>query len=208
TSCTANRCRARAGPRSWRTSRCSSSRRNPLTAPVPSSSPTAATPACDHRPNHRPTRRGHGARSPTTSVTVRKREQMRPNTSEHVRDILVIGAGLAGLYAVHAARQRGRDVLCLEAGSGVGGTWYWNRYPGARCDVESIDYSYSFDEQLQRDWCWSERYASQPEILSYIHHVTERFTLAPHIRLDTTVTSAVFDESGSVWRLGTAAGQW
>jgi len=133
---------------------------------------------------------------------------MRPNTSEHVRDILVIGAGLAGLYAVHAARQRGRDVLCLEAGSGVGGTWYWNRYPGARCDVESIDYSYSFDEQLQRDWCWSERYASQPEILSYIHHVTERFTLAPHIRLDTTVTSAVFDESGSVWRLGTAAGQW
>src|SRR5699024_2303938 len=85
--------------------------------------------------------------------------------------------------------------------------WYWNRYPGARCDVESIDYSYSFDEQLQHDWQWSERYASQPEILSYIHHVTERFALAQHIQLDTTVVSAVFDESRAVWQVDTADGE-
>src|SRR5699024_10772541 len=142
-----------------------------------------------------------------TSATVRKREQMRPNTSEHLRDVLVIGAGFAGLYAVHAARQRGRDVLCLEAGSGVGGTWYWNRYPGARCDVESIDYSYSFDEQLQHDWQWSERYASQPEILSYIHHVTERVALVQHMQLGTTGVSAVFDESRAAWQVDTADGE-
>ncbi|KQY54338.1 MULTISPECIES: flavin-containing monooxygenase [unclassified Nocardioides] len=122
-------------------------------------------------------------------------------------DILVIGAGFAGLYAVHAARQAGHDVLCLEAGSGVGGTWFFNRYPGARCDVESIDYSYSFDEDLQNDWKWSERYATQPEILSYINHVAERFDLLRSIRLETRVVAADWDESAAVWRVATDAGE-
>ena len=131
---------------------------------------------------------------------------MNTSTERDVLDVLVVGAGFAGLYAVHASRQAGLDVLCLEAGAGVGGTWYFNRYPGARCDVESIDYSYSFDEDLQNDWVWSERYATQPEILSYINHVAERFDLLRSIRLETRVTTAHFDEAASRWRVQTAAG--
>jgi cation diffusion facilitator CzcD-associated flavoprotein CzcO len=123
-----------------------------------------------------------------------------------VRDVLVVGAGFAGLYAVHAARQAGYDVLCLEAGAGVGGTWYFNKYPGARCDVESIDYSYSFDEELQDEWTWSERYATQPEILTYIDHVAERFDLLRDVRLETRVGTAHFDEQQNLWRVGTDAG--
>lgn len=121
-------------------------------------------------------------------------------------DVLVIGAGFAGLYAVYASRQAGLDVLCLEAGEGVGGTWYFNRYPGARCDVESIDYSYSFDEDLQNEWEWSERYATQPEILAYFNHVAERFDLLRSIRLSTRVATAEWDETAAVWRVATEAG--
>ncbi|QIX28671.1 NAD(P)/FAD-dependent oxidoreductase [Nocardioides sp. JQ2195] len=124
-----------------------------------------------------------------------------------IRDIVVIGAGFAGLYAVHASRRAGRDVLCLEAGQGVGGTWYFNRYPGARCDVESIDYSYSFDDELQQEWRWTERYATQPEILAYIEHVAERFDLLRDVRLGTRVAQAHFDESEVLWRLRTDAGE-
>ncbi|MCW2597996.1 MAG: steroid monooxygenase, partial [Jatrophihabitans sp.] len=80
-------------------------------------------------------------------------------------DVVVIGAGFGGMYAIHRLRQAGHSVYCFEAGDGVGGTWYWNRYPGARCDVESIQYSFSFDPDLEQDWDWSERYATQPEIL-------------------------------------------
>ncbi|MEU6269663.1 flavin-containing monooxygenase [Saccharopolyspora shandongensis] len=123
-----------------------------------------------------------------------------------VRDVLVVGAGFAGLYAVHAFRRAGLDVICLEAGEDVGGTWFFNRYPGARCDVESIDYSYSFDEDLQRDWVWSERYATQPEILSYIHHVADRFDLRRHIELDKRVVAANFDERTSRWEVRTEDG--
>ena len=124
-----------------------------------------------------------------------------------VHDVLVVGAGFAGLYAVHASRAAGLDVVCLEAGDGVGGTWYFNRYPGARCDVESVDYSYSFDEQLQNDWSWSERYATQPEILAYLEHVADRFGLREHVRLGTRVDAAEFDESASAWTVHTAAGE-
>lgn len=124
-----------------------------------------------------------------------------------VRDVLVVGAGFAGLYAVHAARKAGLDVLCFEAGAGVGGTWYFNRYPGARCDVESIDYSYSFDADLQNDWVWSERYATQPEILAYINHVAERFDLLRDVRLDTRIGAAHFDEEQSLWRVTTDGGE-
>ena len=109
-----------------------------------------------------------------------------------VHDVAVVGAGFAGLYAVHRAQAAGLRVLGIEAGDGVGGTWFWNRYPGARCDVESIDYSYSFDEDLQQEWTWTERFAAQPEILRYLEHVADRFDLARHYRFGETVIGARF----------------
>ena len=108
-------------------------------------------------------------------------------------DAIVIGAGFAGLYAVHRCVSAGLTVVGLEAAPSVGGTWYWNRYPGARCDVESVDYSYSFDEGLQNDWTWSERFAAQPEILAYLDHVADRFDLRRHYRFETEVVGARFD---------------
>lgn len=122
-------------------------------------------------------------------------------------DVVVVGAGFAGLYAIHLAHQRGMRVVGLEAGADVGGTWFWNRYPGARCDVESIDYSYSFDDDLQKEWRWSERYATQGEILAYLQHVAERFDLKRHIRFDQRVASAQFDDATSTWLVGTEAGE-
>ncbi|MDJ0394875.1 NAD(P)/FAD-dependent oxidoreductase [Rhodococcus sp. G-MC3] len=118
-------------------------------------------------------------------------------------DVVIVGAGFAGLYALYRLREQGLSVVVVEAGSGVGGTWYWNRYPGARCDVESIDYSYSFSDDLQQDWNWSEKYASQPEILEYINHVVDRFDLRNDIRFDTRVDSAEFDEETLRWAVRT-----
>jgi cation diffusion facilitator CzcD-associated flavoprotein CzcO len=108
-------------------------------------------------------------------------------------DVIVIGAGFAGLYAVHRVAAAGLSVIALEAAPDVGGTWYWNRYPGARCDVESVDYSYSFDDALQRSWTWSERFAAQPEILAYLRHVADRFDLRRHYRFGVDVVGAIFD---------------
>jgi cation diffusion facilitator CzcD-associated flavoprotein CzcO len=122
-------------------------------------------------------------------------------------DVVVVGAGFAGLYMLHRLRQAGFTALVLEAGGGVGGTWYWNRYPGARCDVPSLEYSYGFDEGLQQDWEWTERYASQPEILRYLEHVADRFDLRRDIRLDTRVTAADFDEAAATWTVTTEAGE-
>lgn len=122
-------------------------------------------------------------------------------------DAIVVGAGFAGLYALHRLRGLGFSVRVLEAGDGVGGTWYWNRYPGARCDVESLDYSYSFSDELQQQWRWTERYASQPEILAYINHVADRFDLRRDIRLATRVTAAVFDEATNRWTIETDRGE-
>jgi len=102
---------------------------------------------------------------------------------------VIVGAGFAGLYMLHRLRQLGLSACVFEAGDGVGGTWYWNRYPGARCDVESMDYSYSFSDELQQEWKWSERYASQPEILTYINHVADRFDLRRDIQVSTRVTA-------------------
>ena len=121
-------------------------------------------------------------------------------------DAVIVGAGFAGLYALHRLRGLGRSVRVLEAGDGIGGTWYWNRYPGARCDVESMDYSYSFSDELQQEWRWTERYASQPEILTYINHVADRFDLRRDIQLSTRVTAAVFDEATNYWRIETDRG--
>ena len=112
-------------------------------------------------------------------------------------DAVVVGAGFAGLYMLHRLRGLGFSVRVYEQGGGVGGTWYWNRYPGARCDVESMQYSYSFSDELQQEWDWSERYAPQPEILKYANHVADRFNLRPDIRFNTGVDRAVFDEA--VW---------
>lgn len=121
-------------------------------------------------------------------------------------DVIIVGAGVAGMYAVHRLRADGLTVLGFESAADVGGTWYHNRYPGARCDVESIDYSFSFSDQLQQDWDWSERYATQPEILRYLNHVAERFDLRRSIRFDTRITAAHFDEATSIWRITTDQG--
>ena len=114
-------------------------------------------------------------------------------------DICVVGAGFAGMYTIVKARELGKSVRVFEAGTDVGGTWYWNRYPGARCDIESVEYSYSFDEDLQQEWDWTERYAAQPEILKYAQHVADRFDLRSDIQFSTRVVSAIFDESTSTW---------
>ncbi|OHV00580.1 flavin-containing monooxygenase [Mycobacterium talmoniae] len=121
-------------------------------------------------------------------------------------DVVVVGAGFAGLYALHRLRRDGLSVRVFEAADGVGGVWYWNRYPGARCDVESVDYSYSFDNQLQQDWDWSEKYATQPEILRYLNHVADRFDLRRGISFGTRVTELVLDEAALRWTVRTDAG--
>ncbi len=121
-------------------------------------------------------------------------------------DAVIVGAGFAGLYMLHRLRGLGLSVRVFEAGKGVGGTWYWNRYPGARCDVESMDYSYSFSDELQQDWKWTERYAAQPEILRYINHVADRFDLRRDIQLETRVTAAAFDEATNLWAVQTDRG--
>ena len=121
-------------------------------------------------------------------------------------DVVVVGAGFAGLYMLHRLRRQARRVIVLEAGDNVGGTWYWNRYPGARCDVESVEYSYSFSEELQQEWRWSERYAGQPEILRYINHVADRLDLRRDIRLNTRVNDALFDRQANRWTIRTDDG--
>jgi cyclohexanone monooxygenase len=119
----------------------------------------------------------------------------------------VVGAGFAGLYMLHRLRELGLSVRVLEAGDDIGGTWYWNRYPGARCDVESMQYSYSFSEDIQQEWEWTERFATQPEILSYINYVADKLDLRGGIQLNTRVASATFDDDTSRWTVRTEAGE-
>jgi cyclohexanone monooxygenase len=121
-------------------------------------------------------------------------------------DAVVVGAGFAGMYMLHRLRGLGFSARVYEQGDGVGGTWYWNRYPGARCDVESMQYSYSFSEELQQQWDWSERYAPQPEILKYANHVADRFDLRRDIQFSTRVERAVFDEAANLWSVTTSQG--
>ncbi len=121
-------------------------------------------------------------------------------------DVIVIGAGLAGLYALYRLRGMGLSVTVLDANDDVGGTWYLNRYPGCRCDVESLAYSYSFSPELEQEWDWSERYATQPEILRYIRHVADRFELRRDIRLNTRVRSAHWDQGAERWRVSSEQG--
>jgi cyclohexanone monooxygenase len=121
-------------------------------------------------------------------------------------DAVVVGAGFAGLYMLHRLRGLGLSVRVFEAGDGIGGTWYWNRYPGARCDIESLEYSYQFSDELQQEWEWSERYATQPEILRYLEHVADRFDLRRDIELGTRVVAARFDETPARWIVQTGKG--
>ena len=121
-------------------------------------------------------------------------------------DALIVGAGFGGMYMLHRLRQQGLTCHVVEAGTGVGGTWYWNRYPGARCDVESMQYSYSFSPELEQDWQWSELFASQPEILRYANHVAVRLDLKCDMTFETRVTAATFDEASHRWTVRTDTG--
>jgi len=132
---------------------------------------------------------------------------MAASQSAESYDVVVVGAGFAGMYMLHRLRRQGMTARVFEQGSGVGGTWYWNRYPGARCDVESMQYSYSFSDELQQEWDWSERYAPQPEILAYANHVADRFDLRADIQFDTRVERAEFNERGKVWSVTTSDGK-
>src|SRR3979411_388984 len=127
-------------------------------------------------------------------------------TATETYDVVVVGAGFAGMYVLHRLRGQGLSARVYEQGGAVGGTWYWNRYPGARCDVESMQYCYSFSDELQQEWNWSERYAPQPEILKYANHVADRFKLRPDIQLNTRVDRAVFDEDANLWSVTTSDG--
>jgi cyclohexanone monooxygenase len=133
--------------------------------------------------------------------------QTVPGKAESAYDVVVVGAGFAGMYMLYRLRGQGFKVRVFEQGDGVGGTWYWNRYPGARCDVESMQYSYSFSDELQQEWDWSERYAPQPEILRYANHVADRFNLRPDIQFSTRVERAVFDEDANIWSVTTSDGK-
>ncbi len=139
-----------------------------------------------------------------TETSTLRAPTAQPDTT--ILDAVIVGAGFAGLYTIHKLRQAGMQVRAFEAGDGVGGTWYWNRYPGARCDVESVEYSYSFSEELQQEWKWSERYAAQAEILRYANHVADRFGLRDAIKFETRVTSGEFDPETNLWTVTTDRG--
>ncbi len=135
-------------------------------------------------------------------------ENQQVQVSQESRfDVVIVGAGFAGLYMLHSLRGLGLRVCVYEAGGGVGGTWYWNRYPGARCDVESLQYSYSFSEALDQEWSWTEKYSPQSEILAYANHVADRFDLRRDIRFDTRVSAATFDEHANRWLIETEPGE-
>jgi cation diffusion facilitator CzcD-associated flavoprotein CzcO len=121
--------------------------------------------------------------------------------TENRYDVVIVGAGFAGMYMLHKARKMGLSARVLEAGTGVGGTWYWNRYPGARVDIESMQYSYQFDDDLAQEWEWSEKYSPQPQLLKYAEHVAERFDLLKDIQFNTRVASATYDETAAEWTL-------
>ena len=137
-------------------------------------------------------------------MTSRLSPSIKPKTNTY--DALIVGSGFAGMYMLHKLTEVGLNSVILEEASDVGGTWYWNRYPGARCDVESMEYSYSFSDELQQEWEWSYRYSTQPEILEYAGHVADRFGLRKHIRFNSRVASATYNGVDSTWELQTTGG--
>jgi cation diffusion facilitator CzcD-associated flavoprotein CzcO/acetyl esterase/lipase len=142
---------------------------------------------------------------PDAAIAARTSQAADGGTVQEV-DVAVVGAGFAGLYALHRLRKAGFTAVGLDEAGDVGGTWYWNRYPGARCDIQSIDYSYTFDPELETTWKWSEKYATQPEILRYLGFVADRYDLRRDIRFQTRVTAAAWDEAAARWRLTTDKG--
>ena len=140
----------------------------------------------------------HAATTSNPASQANLADQAEPT---HQFDAIVVGAGFAGLYMLHRLREAGLSVCVFERGTGVGGTWYWNRYPGARCDIESMEYSYQFSDALQQEWEWTERYATQPEILRYANHVADRFDLRRDIHFESAVESAHFDEASGRWHV-------
>jgi cation diffusion facilitator CzcD-associated flavoprotein CzcO len=132
---------------------------------------------------------------------------MAKSSQPGMLDILIVGAGFAGLYMLHKARSRGLNARVIEAASGVGGTWFHNCYPGARVDIQSMEYSFAFSEELQQEWHWSERYAAQPELLKYANHLADRFDLRNGIQFNTRVVAAAFDESASNWAVTADSGE-
>ena len=122
-------------------------------------------------------------------------------------DAIVIGAGFSGLYALHRLRELGLEAVIIERADDVGGTWLFNRYPGARCDIESIEYSYSFSDEIQQEWVWTETMPAQPEIEAYLNFVADRLDLRRDIRFNTNVVSMTFDEDAATWTVKTEAGE-
>ena len=122
-------------------------------------------------------------------------------------DVIVVGAGFGGIYALYHLRELGFSVRVLEMGDGVGGTWYWNRYPGARCDVPSLEYSYGFSKELQQEWEWTEIMPAREEIEEYLNHVVDRFDLRRDIQLSTRVTAATFGADDARWLVETDTGE-
>lgn len=137
------------------------------------------------------------------NIRNQKKEEKQNTPIATSYDAVIVGAGFAGMYMLHRLRELGLKVKVFEAGGDVGGTWYWNRYPGARCDVESMQYSYSFCEELEQEWEWSEKYAPQPEILRYAGYVAEKFKLRSDIIFNTRVISSIFDEDENHWIIST-----
>ena len=137
------------------------------------------------------------------NIRNQKKEEKQNTPIGTSYDAVIVGAGFAGMYMLHRLRELGLKVKVFEAGGDVGGTWYWNRYPGARCDVESMQYSYSFCEELEQEWEWSEKYAPQPEILRYAGYVAEKFKLRSDIIFNTRVISSIFDEDENHWIIST-----
>src|SRR6056297_850841 len=121
-------------------------------------------------------------------------------------DVVVAGAGFAGMYLIHKLRGLGYKVRAFDSASDVGGTWYWNRYPGARCDVRSLEYSFSFDPELEQKWEWTEKFSTQPEILRYAGHIADAYNLRPNIQFNTRVKSQTWDDERSRWTVTTDAG--
>src|SRR5688572_30804302 len=122
-------------------------------------------------------------------------------------DAIVIGAGVAGLYQLYRLRELGLSVRCFEDGGGVGGTWYWNRYPGCRFDSESETYGYSWSKELLQEWDWKEHFSGQPENERYLNYVADKFNLRPHIRLHARVKSAIYDERANRWEVQLESGR-
>ena len=136
-----------------------------------------------------------------------EKELKSVSTGDKRVDVLVVGAGAAGLYSLYRLREAGYTARAFESGEGVGGTWYWNRYPGCRCDVESLEYSFGFSEELQQEWHWEDRFSTQEQILEYLNHVAERFDLRKDIQFNTRIVAAHYDSAAVLWTLTTEDGE-